>query len=75
MIVRRQTRLSLKPAELEKDPESQAYRCLFKVLEAGVSAEDASADTIKKCLLSFNRLSESLKPGTSKQGITRLFSE
>ena len=60
VIVRRQTRLSMRHDELKQDAELQTYRCIFKVLEQGVSAEDASAETIKKCLMAFNELTGSV---------------
>ena len=57
MIVKRLTTLRLKSDKIQDDPDLEAYRCLFKVIEAGIDAEDASAETIKKCLSAFNALS------------------
>jgi len=58
MIAKRLTKLRLKIEDIRADPELEAHRCLFKVIEAGIESEDAEAETIKKCLSAFNALSE-----------------
>ena len=59
MIVKKLTSIRLQQDDISADPELEAYRCLFKVIEAGIEGELESAETIKKCLSAFNALADS----------------
>ena len=50
MILKKQTKLRPTIEEIKAGPEQQAFRALYKVLEFGLTAKDATASTIKDCL-------------------------
>jgi len=69
MIVKRQTRLLVRPEDLNADHLKQAFSCLLKVIELG--AEDSTAN-IKQRLRAFALLKE--QSGSDEGPIAELFS-
>ena len=56
VIAKRQTKLRLTTRDIQSDPQVQAFRCLHKVIEFGLTAPNSTALTIKNCLSALTQL-------------------